>query len=981
MSKSLQCTSRLRWTRWALPVLLQCLLGAAARADVTLGLVIPGYDSDEHAALSDSLLDSADIAIREGHLDAAFDQPVRLLQLDNGCDSQGVADIADPPAGAARPNVVLGDCGDKTIAVAKAYAHHGLPFVMPFAQDWGNGNLLGPDVTQVELGGMEAAQALVTAINSAGRTVDGRVAVLTEPGSFGTGFYHGLVDEGLCVEPCQLQSVPWPQEDTPVAVREADWVIYAGRHVESLEPVIERASIDQHWVIHYRAKTVAAQWQGFLNVARYLPPQLDVILTVPDIRRLEWATQGVSSEATLYFLAAIRAAAGHLVVLNRSPGSGGLFNAIGRIFGGVMREAEAPTPRKALAVYTPDDYPLRFGRGRGSSGAVTVDVVVPPPTTAPEPSPEPSPEPEVDDPVDPPEPVYNLEITPLAGKSPIALEPGSETTLSFSLGPELRNNVLRNARVNPDIREIADGQLLKLGITLNCLVCATGSYQRHTLDYDPQQGRSIDPARFKIVPDASRTDPVTGKGLLLFTVDAKGIDLDVIQVGVFVGEPTAEQAEAWKPPTVRPVRYGTIVDEDAPDLVIDVASAAGLLPVTLIPYLPELRAELENTLDGSHDGAWTYESGVTKADLDDLVRDAYLELRTMAEQHEGLKAYFAGLGREPELSAGAARLDLNETDRAAMLDPLRRHGARIYDRVFIRGDRQLREGIRLLNDFEAPGGRPLRVVFRVANSYVPWQLLYPRKTGEIDVESFWGFRYEMGTRQLLDAAQATLLTRMDKPTSEQTLFAAYRSSGSDDVAARANLFARNVDDLLPMSLDIADSRDEFLQRLTIEGYKLRLIIAYGHASSGTVIESSSSGRPLLVSDVGGPRFAFAESEFLEPGDIDDHTPPPDEGLLLEGQPLVIFNACETGGGGLRPMNNNGFVGALTRAGARAVIVTETPVWNNFAYHFGRDVFEGLVEGLPVSTALRNARRTHLHEWNNPLGLIYTLYGNPAARME
>ena len=76
-----------------------------------------------------------------------------------------------------------------------------------------------------------------------------------------------------------------------------------------------------------------------------------------------------------------------------------------------------------------------------------------------------------------------------------------------------------------------------------------------------------------------------------------------------------------------------------------------------------------------------------------------------------------------------------------------------------------------------------------------------------------------------------------------------------------------------------------------------------------------------------------------------------------------------------------FRAVLDCVAPEAVIVTETPVWNNFAYHFGQHVFDGLVQGLSVSAALRNARLRHLREWNNPLGLVYTLYGNPAARIE
>lgn len=960
MMKSLRCTSVTRRSNWALPILLQCLLGAAATADMRLALVIPGYDSAEYSALSDDLLASADWAQRKGFLDLASGEAVRIDVLADGCNPLVAREVAARHGKPAAPTVVLGDCGDDTLAVAAIYAGQGLPFIMPFAQDAGDAAVAPPGVIQIEPGGAAAAHALASALRQSERVVEGQVAVLTEAGSFGADFFQQLVAEEACGASCRLLSVPWPQNKAPPALTEAQWVIYAGWDVGSLDAVVGDLPPDQHWLIYHRGRTSAREWLALVNASAY--SELDFTLAVPAITERSVESVGFPSANAIFFRAAAQVAVQKLQAIKRQAEVDEAVSEVDYTLVGQLETAKQVkvSSQYALSIYTPVDYLQRLAIPGASIGAIARESATP---------------------GDDPAPVYNLLVAPLEGRSPLVLKPGVETTLSFSLGPNLDANVLGIAPVNPRIEELAEGRKLKLGVTLNCFVCATESYQRRAIEYDPDVGMSVDPALFTIVPDPERTDPITAKGLLLFTVDARGVDLDVIQVPLFVGRPTPTQAEKWVSPAVRAVRHGTIVDEDLPDLVIDVATAAGALPVTLIPHLPELRSAMERVLGASQDGAWIYQSGVNKTDLEGLVRNAYVELRALIEQHEALRAYFAGLDRDPVLSSGAARLDLDDSDRAAMLDPLRRHGARIYDRTFIRGDRGLREGIRLVEDYAAPGGRPLRVVFRVSDVYVPWQLLYPHKAGAIDVESFWGFRYEMGTRQLVDAAQATLLTRMNKPTADQTLFAAYRGDRVDDVAARANLFARHVDDLLTNDLDVADSRTEFLDRLTHEGYKLRLIIAYGHATSGTVVDSSPGGQPILTGDAGGPRFAFAKTEYLEPADIDDYTPPPDDGLLLAGQPVVLFNACETGGGGLRPMNNNGFVGALTRAGARAVIVTETPVWNNFAYHFGQHVFDGLVQGLSVSAALRNARLRHLREWNNPLGLIYTLYGNPAARIE
>jgi hypothetical protein len=137
----------------------------------------------------------------------------------------------------------------------------------------------------------------------------------------------------------------------------------------------------------------------------------------------------------------------------------------------------------------------------------------------------------------------------------------------------------------------------------------------------------------------------------------------------------------------------------------------------------------------------------------------------------------------------------------------------------------------------------------------------------------------------------------------------------------------------------------------------------------------------------GPYFKFAEgeNETLLPEDFDrlamkaqreDLNP-----YFLKSQPIIILNACETGTSGTQIADNNGFVGSLTKSGARAVVVTEAPVWAFFAQQFGKDLIDLLLEGKQVSTALLEARLKHLELAGNPFGLIYSLYGNPASRIK
>ncbi|MET4038888.1 hypothetical protein ABIC03_000573 [Bradyrhizobium sp. RT6a] len=95
------------------------------------------------------------------------------------------------------------------------------------------------------------------------------------------------------------------------------------------------------------------------------------------------------------------------------------------------------------------------------------------------------------------------------------------------------------------------------------------------------------------------------------------------------------------------------------------------------------------------------------------------------------------------------------------------------------------------------------------------------------------------------------------------------------------------------------------------------------------------------------------------------------------RPLVFLNMCHSASS--LPASHIGLPAVFLDRDAIAVIGTEAPITAQFGDAFARALLGRLLNGEALGTAMLATRRTFHHQ-NNPLALIYTLYGRGDTRL-
>lgn len=149
---------------------------------------------------------------------------------------------------------------------------------------------------------------------------------------------------------------------------------------------------------------------------------------------------------------------------------------------------------------------------------------------------------------------------------------------------------------------------------------------------------------------------------------------------------------------------------------------------------------------------------------------------------------------------------------------------------------------------------------------------------------------------------------------------------------------------------------------------------------------SGSHRPILhfcchyLTGDSGPEIGITDEVSIGVTDLRGTLASPLVGVPSSthaGRPLVFVNACRSGNLG---RGDESLLRLLLHRGYCHVLVGETLLPDRVAGEFAKQVYSGVLRGQPVGVAVWRARRYLLERFNNPGGLLYTLYGSPDIRL-
>lgn len=241
--------------------------------------------------------------------------------------------------------------------------------------------------------------------------------------------------------------------------------------------------------------------------------------------------------------------------------------------------------------------------------------------------------------------------------------------------------------------------------------------------------------------------------------------------------------------------------------------------------------------------------------------------------------------------------------------------------------------------------RSLRAPLVVASSLtgLPWELVH-------DGDEFWGLRYALGTRLILD-----------RP-------AAARPAAVSHARPRALVVGADpAGDLPHLERELGAVCD------ALEGRAEIVCVADRLATFERVLAHLGEGFDVVhfaghvVADADGPALLLGDGRRLPARVIEAN---------LAGRPLVYVNGCASAG---TAAATAGVAHAFLEGGALAVVGTVADVADEHAATLATAFYREALGGAPLGTALREAR-TQAREQaaESPAWVSVVLYGNPAA---
>jgi hypothetical protein len=582
----------------------------------------------------------------------------------------------------------------------------------------------------------------------------------------------------------------------------------------------------------------------------------------------------------------------------------------------------------------------------------------------------------------PTSPVYNAIAQPSGGAADVLLD-GVRTRIFFSIGPRDSRNMIADPSIaERRLAELNRQDAVDLAVTMTCHVCDDTLPQVGMVRYVARL-RSSTIASFDVLPSRVAAERRQGTSIT-FSLDRDGDEFDFLKLAVRVErEPVSTPA----PPTAGPAcRPPTLVRRDSSDLVIRVARTNEALVVGFSAPDPELANRLAALGISRPDGTpQFFRTGAATPDVVAMTAaETYASLKTLVEQNEGLrKALPAIPALEPRVQSV-----FDAPSRQKAIDALYDLGADMYDTLFYSGEAALTPILRAIESYgdEKPN---LRILVYTSSTYLPWQLLHAKTPDGTapDGGGFWGNKFLLGVLPVdEERGCGPLPDAMPAAATDSTLYAHYwqpaeaGSDAEDTVSRLGALFGRQMSSALGDKVEVVRTKEDFTASLKRAHRQLLVIWSFTHGHSGDVI-GSVAGQPALTPTVTGQRLDFSRTSSLRAMELKRLTSDSSGNYFFSARPFVFLNGCETGTQGTRGTNDLSLPGIFLLRGARGVVATEAPVWDAFAFNFALIFLEKLKAGAPASQAMLETRRQFLSEGNNPLGLLYSYYGNGGVRLQ
>ena len=572
-------------------------------------------------------------------------------------------------------------------------------------------------------------------------------------------------------------------------------------------------------------------------------------------------------------------------------------------------------------------------------------------------------------------PAYNAVLSPKlpAGRNYISRT--APTQLTFFIGPPDPDSSLPPEQwtVNPTL--VAQPGRVPLSVTMNCAFC-TGAVQKQPVTYDGV-ARVSSRAQFQITPSAKWSGTA---GEIVFSVATEGVEFDRVTLPVsFQNDHPIEVPgdvnvmSQSHVPAVKPA------EEWKPDALLTIAlDASGAITIRVQGVNEAVQQKLKDLgdrhlLDGAFRPFRTAE--FTLPQLSALEIEQYLKISAVVQQNDALARQLLHSDRRPGEGVDPVTIGvkLPPADGKALLERFCEAGTFLHAKLF--ADPDLQDIVAALEDLNV--GRPLRLKIDSAQIYAPWQYLHP--VGDCDPERFWGFKFEITANPLIALSGGAPRSESSPKSLSSILFLAYKGDTADDqvrryAIAESEEIAKRIQKQRT-ALIMTDSSASFGTALKDNRANLDLLVVFAHATTGARVVDVD-GVKILAEDPAGPRIILTKADFVKSTDVYRlrTSLPRTIRTVLENRPIVFLNACETGALGAAPLTALGFPGTFLELGARAVVTTEAPVWALFGHRFGQDFTDALITGHRPSLALLELRKKYLAA-NNPLGLLYTYYGD------